>query len=268
MYSDEFIELIYSMWGNGDYVGHGNPNAKVLFLGQEPAWDKRKDKDHYKEEIANNCDDWINIVKTGFGFKNVDPSVSAYSSPLNPWPNQKFQIYTKRKNGIVTGKDGTARTWYIYQKILNELYGKKLDREDYLTLHQLSFHTDMSSEASKRHGDRGKDSSDSVRLRKIFLSRDFFRKFPVAIAAVGNFPKESYGDKYFKDVFDVDYKGNQASEGMPWINVNVREGKNPQLLIHCQQVTARKLRDAYFHRIVEIIKKFINDYNVDLTPTI
>ncbi len=37
-YSDEFKALVNYMLDG--YIGHGNPNAKILFLGQEPAIDR------------------------------------------------------------------------------------------------------------------------------------------------------------------------------------------------------------------------------------
>lgn len=60
MYSKEFNDLI-ALVDNG-YIGHGNPNAKILFVGQEPAWNRNTQAEHYDEEIGNNCSDWKKII--------------------------------------------------------------------------------------------------------------------------------------------------------------------------------------------------------------
>lgn len=49
-YSKEFKNLLNVDLPDG-YIGHGNPNAKILILGQEPAL--HKDSEQYSLEIAN-----------------------------------------------------------------------------------------------------------------------------------------------------------------------------------------------------------------------
>lgn len=263
MYSKEFNDLIAHV-DNG-YIGHGNPNAKILFVGQEPAWNRNTQAEHYDEEIGNNCSDWKKIVTENIGYDSIDLTKSEYTSPLNPWPLQQFQVRSgDKEKGTLKGEKGTARTWYVYQKIINSIYGKSLGRNEVLTLHRLSFHTDMSDEAYKKHKEAGDLSKASVVKRMEILSHPFFRQFPVVIAAVGHFPRDSYGDSYFKDVFNVDFVGNQAFEDLPWINVNIREDENPQIVIHCQQVTAHRIGQRYFDRIVEIVKEFIEKHDINI----
>ena len=286
-YSEEFKTLLNTV--SDGYIGHGNPNAKILFLGQEPAWNREDEKQNksYEREIKGNRKEWSEIVTRGDGYDVIDRYVDNFDpkkeqpdfySPLHPWPLQKFQVRTEKReeriNGhdekirelVVRGNDGTARSWYKYQTLIYLIFEEQLCKEEGLTLHFKSFHTDMSDAAYRQHDATNIDSKQSVSDRMDLLKHPFFQNFPVVIASVGNFPRDVYGDKYFGDVFHVDYIGNQAGDNLPWINVSVREGDNPQILIHCRQASA-PLPNAYFERIAEIVCDFAKKHNINLNPT-
>lgn len=266
-YSEEFKSLLRET--SEGYIGHGNPNAKILILGQEPAIDRNHEAypGQYNMEIATNAQQWDELVANSIGSELVKPDTSGFGLPLHPWPIQKYQIQSgSEKKGNIRGNEGTARTWYKYQTIINLILGEQISKEDHLTFYRKSFHTDMSDESAKKHTDTSDSSAVSVERRIKLLEHPFFRTFPVVIAAVGNFPRDAYGDEYFGRVFGVQFIGNQSGESLPWLNVSMRDGDNPQLLIHCQQVSA-PLRNAYFERIAEIVKDFADKYNIDLNPS-
>ncbi|WP_303644582.1 hypothetical protein [Bacteroides caecimuris] len=272
-FSDDFKSLLIKT--SEGYIGHGNPNAKILFLGQEPAWNKDipRQREQYLREIATNRIEWEEIVARGDGYEMIDSyadnpdNVPIFYSPLHPWPLQKFQIRRgSEEDGNLVGRDGTATTWYYYQVLVNLIFSKSLAKDAMLTFHRSTFHTDMSDAAYRQHDFTKNDSKASVIKRIELLMQPFYNSFPVVIAAVGNFPRDTYGDGYFGEVFGVKHIGNQAGENLPWINVSVREDDKPQLLIHCQQVSA-PLPNAYFKRIAEIVRDFANKNNVDLNPS-
>jgi len=100
---EEFKSLLRET--SGGYIGHGNPNAKILFLGQEPNWDTEdpEQKAQYQIEIKNNSEDWKQIVLRGDDYGLIDSYVANFNlkkqkpefySPLNPWPLQKYQVLT------------------------------------------------------------------------------------------------------------------------------------------------------------------------------
>lgn len=271
-YSEEFKKLLRETIEG--YIGHGNPNAKVLFLGQEPAWNREipEQQERYLREIATNRSEWSEIVARREGYETIDAYVAnhnnapTYCSPLHPWPLQKFQIRRgSEESGNLTGKEGTATTWYYYQVLTNLIFDKTLSKDAMLTFHRLTFHTDMSDAAYRQHDATKSDSIESMMKRMELLKQPFFQNFPIVIASVGNFPRDTYGDEYFGSVFGVKYIGNQAGDNLPWINVSVREGDNPQILIHCQQVSA-PLTNAYFERIAEIVRDFAKKHSIDLNP--
>lgn len=270
-YSKEFKALIDST--NEDYIGHGNPNAKILFIGQEPAIDKKNNAAQYAHEIADNAEQWHNIVANGTGYDSIDPSKIEFGSPLHPWANQKFQVRSgSDEAGNLKGEKGTARTWYNYQKLVNrilELYSKgrkPMNKNDHLDFHRLSFHTDMSDAAYKKHSE-SVDGKQSVTERVSLLSADFFRNFPIVIAAVGHFPRETYGDSYFGDIFGVEFNGNKGTVQDAWINVNIRNDKdNPMLLIHTPQFSGWRITNQYIDQIATVVVDFVREHKITLMP--
>ena len=94
-YSKEFRELLKADLPDG-YIGHGNPNAQILILGQEPGLDK--DSEQYVLEIANNKQQWQILVENGIGYESINPAVISFGSPLWPWANQTFMVRSEVKN--------------------------------------------------------------------------------------------------------------------------------------------------------------------------
>lgn len=265
-YSKEFKSLLNEDLPDG-YIGHGNPNSKILILGQEPALDI--DSEQYSLEISNNKHQWQILVKNGTGYESINPVSISYGSPLWPWANQTFMVRSEEKNEkgeiIKTrGIQGTSKTWYNYQKLIDRILNKETMYGGILDFHKLSFHTDMSAEASKRHNKvELSKAKESVRNRaeKLF-SLPFFRNFPIVIAPVGHFPRDIYGDSYFHDSFGVN---NCPKDEKDWININLRkEAEHFQILIHCKQIAY--VSDSYLDRIAETVRTFAKGHDIQLFP--
>lgn len=274
-YPKEFKAIIDSTTEN--YIGHGNPNAKILFIGQEPAIDCKNNGTQYKLEIADNAEQWRNIIANGIGYDSIDPSKIEYGSPLHPWANQKFQVRTgSEEAGNLKGEKGTARTWFNYQKLINRIFElisaerNPLTKDDNIDFHYLSFHSDMSAVASKKHNhDKKEDASKSVLERVSLLSSDFFRNFPIVIAAVGHFPRDVYktsgnSKPYFEEVFEVD-SFDTIKEGNLWVNFNYKLNGNAKLLVHCPQFSA-SISNAFIDKIAKRVVDFANEHLINLMP--
>lgn len=280
-YSDEFKSLVVSTTEN--YIGHGNPNAKILFIGQEGASDpeaaiEEDGRNDHSRSLESNRKDWIHNIQLDVGYDNISESCTSDTlknyNPLFPYKGQKFQVRSgseECKN--LRGEAGTSRTWYNYQKLINRVFElilnerKPLNKESDLGFHQLSFHTDMSAVASKKHNHgRKEDAAKSIVKRVSLLSSDFFRNFPIVIAAVGHFPKETYGDKYFREIFSVEYQGNKGMIPGKWLNVNIRNDEEcPMLLIHTPQF-ASAISDAYIDQIAKCVVTFASKHHIKLMP--
>lgn len=268
-YSNEFKKLLDNPYS--PYIGHGNPNAKILLIGQEPAIDPEVTVGQWTEEILDNAVQWKKIVAESIGYDAIDHTKIEFGLPLHPWANQQFQVRSEMKNGNIRGEKGTARTWYNYQKLVNkifELYSndrKPMTKDDYLDFHRLSFHTDMSDSAFLRHS-TSMESHSAVLKRVSLLSGDFFRNIPIIIAAVGHFPRDTYGDTYFSDIFGGEFIGNEETEPNAWINVSIRKDKdNPMLLIHTPQFSDA-ISDRYLDEIAKRVVDFANEHKINLMP--
>lgn len=268
-YSKEFKALLDFV--PDGYIGHGNPNAKILFIGQEPAIDRSGNTEQYEHEIARNAKQWRDIVNNGIGYDSIDHSKIEFGSPLHPWANQLFQVRSEMQNGDIKGEKGTSKTWYNYQKLINKIFElyledrKVMTGNDFLDFHHLSFHTDMSDAALKSHCE-SPDGSRSVKDRVGIISSDFFRNFPIVIAAVGHFPRNTYGDDYFGDILGVEFLGNEETERYAWLNISVRNNEyNPMLLIHTPQFSDA-ISDRYLDQIAKRVVDFAREHNINLLP--
>lgn len=279
-YSKEFIALISSTME--DYIGHGNPHAKILFLGQEGASDpdasiEEDGRNDYLRSINANHEDWSRNIEYSTGYENLSdcctPDTLKNYNPLYPYKGQKFQVRTGLEDtGNLRGANGTARTWYNYQKLINRIFElfsaerKKMTKDDDIDFHCLSFHSDMNAVASKKHNSIKEDSLKSVLERVSLLSSDFFRNFPIVIAAVGHFPRDTYGNSYFGDIFGVEFLGNEETELYNWVNVSVRnDDTHPMLLIHTPQFSDA-ISDRYFDQIAKRVVDFAIEHKINLWP--
>lgn len=280
-YSKEFNALIGSTTEN--YIGHGNPNAKILFLGQEGASNpeaslEEDGRNDYLRSIKGNREDWSRNIHEGIGYDNLPecctPSTLKSYNPLYPYKGQKFQVRSgSDEAGNLKGAKGTARTWYNYQKLINRIFEllsaerKPMTKDDDIDFHLLSFHSDMSAVASMKHKPKNEDGAESVIKRVSLLSSDFFRNFPIVIAAVGHFPRETYGNSYFGDIFGVEFLGNEETERDKWMNVSVRnDDAHTMLLIHTPQFSYSELTDNYFDQIASRVVEFAREHNINLLP--
>lgn len=234
------------------YIGHGNPNASILFQAQESA---RDDSDNHAK--------WEECIKTGIRFDDIDPTKIEKGLPVRTWANQKFQVRSKVGGADkFRGEEGTARTWFNYQKLINLILHKTMSKDDYLDFQKYTFSSDMNGVASEKHKVTAA-AKESVKKRADFFRHPFFQSFPIIIAGVGHFPRDTYGDSYFHDVFGVDFVGETIHVGKnQWININESDDK---LLIHCPQLSG-SVSDDFLQKIADIVIEFANRHNVNLLP--
>ncbi len=269
IYPKEFEQLIDRV-DTPDFIGWGNPNAKILLLSKEPAIDLKKEtgRNQYEIEVKRNWEDWSKNIAQQTGFNEVIAEFRKsriYGNPLCPHCWQKYQITNLTKNGkYPEGKEGTARTWYQYQKLIDMIFGKKSGSNDFLDFHQYCFSTDMSAAAALNSNRTNPEATrQSIVERKQFFTKDFFNRFPIIIAAVGHYPKKYASDDYFGETFGVEWVPEKSiTDSGAWINVNEsRKDGEPRLLLHTCQFSAA-LSDGYFRKIAELVR----NYGCDLNP--
>ncbi len=258
LYNDLFKNLVQTN-DQGLYIGKGNPNGKVLFVGKEAAIDKVKQYDQFIREISNNANDWKNNLKNNIEVDNVGNwfEVNPTFNPLFPYRGQKNTIYSNTEKNGERGLGGTSSTWFYYQKLIDNLYFEN-KRSDYINFPELSFLTEL-NEATANYSSEVDDTERLVSItnRKPFLSNNFYKSFPIVIVAVGHYIKDHKIN--LQKMFDVTYdleKGVIPAEGKKFINVHYDNFENPtRIVIHTNQLSS--VSNDLLEKIGNLVRPFL-----------
>lgn len=240
-YTPNFTELLSTLQ-NDQYIGLGNPNAKILFIGKEAGLEKEK----------------IN-----------------YHGSLQSWEDHKYD-YSARY--IPPKEDKKIRnlnhTWQRYQKLYDCILSK-INCEDLIEKrdkYEISFVENIfTTELSNLHDHNTKEakkqtnfSQELEKRKEIFFNTKFIESFPITVIfASDNKYIETYpGEvcKLFKVKFDTLY--NYSGKDKIWIHSSF-ESSNPKLLIHTRQLTNRISADL-IDSLSTIISNFIKEHTVNI----
>ena len=230
------------------YIGTGNPNAEVLFIGKEMAIDTDKHEAQYNATVLQNIDKWKEQQN---GYEIVSGPKGNYWDFFSPWfpyyrQNNLIRIDPKDKENTKQKKPdngGTSRTEYYYQKIISGIYEIPEAEKQFLTLHMYAFLSELSTATASKSAEVNPDErKQSIKNRKVLWQTPFFQSFPITILGIG--PNKNYTDpktdredvinieKYFK----VKYVGFLYI-GKKFINVHFSEdGK--RMLLHTSHLSA------------------------------
>ena len=244
----EFLDLIYSADNQQNYIGMGNPNARILIIGREPAHNlqtnraendnshqlKEAEKDYERDQTLNKSN-WRNLIEERPLQGVLWDNHIEICNPRRPFPNQKCL----RRHG---DNDGTASTWVWYQKLVDLILGREYDRAYSLRpldFHDFCFHTDISAAAAKNLSTTNKEAKDvsvEERSRELF-SHPFFKQFPIIILGIGTDVGKYVPLEWCENVLgfprnEVE-KAYNADEKQPMLWVN-RDSKGHRILVHTQ----------------------------------
>lgn len=234
-YSKEFIQLIKNslkekeIHGTNEYIGFGNPNSKVLFVGKECSLnlenkeDNGKDKDDpmiYEKSNEPNLLHWEQNIN--------DTSITPECIPV--WKTTRVfnPLFPYKGDGLPIGNG----TWNNYCKIISGLYPEMVSAKT--PFHQFSFLTEFSDKV-KKYSVHSDEVGKAIKRRCVNLFPEpFFRNFPIVIVGCGHYVRD-YGIN-LQDVFDQKWEGPTRSvpETNEWINVH---RNNNRILIHTRQLS-------------------------------
>lgn len=246
------------------FLGTGNPNAKLLFVGKEAAIDSDKSQQQYEQEFKKNATDWEHNFKSETQFDAIDNwfignRLPLYN-PLYPYKGQKNTIESRSENGeIKRGHGGTSKTWYNYQKIIDTVYSNS-EPSDYINFHEYVFCSELNQvTANYSHQIPKHIREESIFKRRDLFQEQFFRDFPITIVAVGHYVRDFEIDlqDFFGLVYDAETSRNY-SEGLKneYINVHYDTVDNPtKLLIHTNQLSM--VSNELVQRLGAICKSFL-----------
>ena len=233
--NSDFKEVL-NVYNDLQYIGTGNPDAEVLFIGKEMGIDLKEHQNQYDATVSENINKWNEQPN---GYEIVSGPKGNYWDFFSPW----FPYY--RQNNRIGKNDnvGTSRTEYYYQRIISAIYEIPEAEKQFLSLHMYAFLSELSTATARTSAEVNPDKrKQSIKNRKALWQTPFFQRFPITILGIG--PNRNYiipgTDR--EDViniekdFKVKYVGN-LDIGKKFINVHFSEdGK--RMLLHTSHLSA------------------------------
>lgn len=267
-YNSKFKEALLLAKKKGLYLGSGNPNGKIVFIGKEAAIDEKLYPEQHERELVNNIFDWENNYANKIQFSNINNwFVLSKYNPLYPYKGQKNTIESRNKEGkIVRGTGGSSKTWYNYQKIIDAVYYEN-SPTDLIHFHEKAFITELNQVTGSYSKDVPKKlRRESIEKRKELFQQPFFKEFPITIVAVGHYVRDFNID--LQDVFKMKFNEEISkilSEGLnkEYINVHYDNLEKPtKLLIHTNQLSMVSIE--LINRLGNICKDFLENISINL----
>lgn len=205
---------------NPFYIGYGNPNAEILFLGKEKAIDVAGSPEIFFHESINNILQWEQLSIGN------DEDLKLEFNPLCP------QSYHKEKNNHTIKK---RDTWGMYAEIVKGISSNEGISHD--NFFNFCFTTEVNHIPSKY--------SNGIRLcqeRKELLQRQFYKNFKyVIIGAIGSITeseiKDIFGDCLEITQFNVSNEKEALEDEDKKKRFITIFKKNNQKIILCNQLS-------------------------------
>lgn len=245
-YSLDFQEALTHCTVNNLFLGFGNPNAKVLIIGKEQAFDSKNPvgtEEFICEVIENrnrenslNYNGWQKNINENF-IPEWDNMPIGFVNPLYSWGSQ-LNIANKQRlntNGVKIWNGGTSNTYLKYQKFYQLLTER--GKSDKINFQQDFFMTELNDFATKysyAEKELSKIRAQSIEMRKELFKKEFFKTFPITIINAGHYPVEHGFD--IENIFDVKFTGKTKTVGNLWYNVHYSADKK-RILIHTRQLS-------------------------------
>jgi hypothetical protein len=241
MTSNLLFENLLNEIDEKQYIGLGNPNAKILFIGKEAGTE-------IKTEI--------------------------FHGGVKSWKEKEFD-YSKRYIPEDKKFRNLNHTWQKYQKLYDCIISKldietEFEKQD---KYEISFIEKVfTSELSNLHAPNTKvakaqeNFEKELKIRKDeYFESDFIKQFPIIIIFASD---RKYIETYSGEVcklFNVkfDKLHSENAKDKIWIHSEIENGKNPRLLIHTRQLTNRITKEL-IPNICELVVEFIKQNSIEI----
>lgn len=262
-----FEQLLTTTEEGREYVGCGNPNARILIIASEVAISPNEER--YKWEISDNNLLWRKWMEDGIVetivHDGIIDDISKFS-PRFPYKGQKYSVRSEVKKDDVThirSISGTSRTWYNYQKLMDKVRGVNRSKADLLDFHDICFTSELNICCARKSNEVVEEErKDSISRRagktNAFFSSDFFQDFPIVIVASKNYISRYRGVFSVEDLFGLPADSKRLHDGFYTYS---RQGDSPKLLICCRHFASR-LSDSYINEIASAITEFQNKIQI------
>lgn len=242
MKKNKNFEEILNTINENQYIGLGNPNAKILFIGKEAG---------------------------------TEIQTKIYHGSVKSWKEKEFNYFKK-----YIPKEKKLRnlnhTWQRYQKlydcILSSLDKKRdFDKNDKYEINFVEnvFTTELSNLHAPNTMDAKKQKNFNQELKtrkKVFFQSEFIKQFPIiVIFASDNQYIETYRGEVCK-LFGVKFYEELScgKRDKIWVHYSEKEDETyPKLVIHTRQLTNGASIDL-LKKIAEIVAGFIKKYSIEI----
>lgn len=238
MEQNEHLERLLKLMHDNDYIGLGNPNAKILFIGKEAG------------------------AKIG---------TEMFHGSVKSWKvkNNYHERYPAEKN-LRNLNHTWQRNQILYDSILNNLNQKdKLEKKDKYEISFVEnvFTTELSSLPAPSTKDAKKQitfKDELIKRKQLFFENSFIKQFQIIIIfASDNKYIETFSGEVC-ELFKVKFERlhNQDAKDKIWIHTNL-EGNKPKLVIHTRQLTNR-ISNELIPNISEVVVDFIKQHSINI----
>lgn len=235
IYLEELLQTI----SENQYIGLGNPNAKILFIGKEAGAE-------IEEEM--------------------------FHGSAKSWIEKEFN-YSERYVPKEAKIRNLNHTWQRYQKLYDCILSNLNIEFDKKDKYEISFVENIfTTELSNLQAPNTKEAKkqekfgQELKLRKIeFLKSKFIENFQIVIIfASDNKYIETYPGEIC-ELFNVKFikLHNPNAKDKIWIHSENETGKKPKLLIHTRQLTNR-ITNELIPNICDIIVAFLKTNSIQL----
>jgi hypothetical protein len=231
----QFRAYIDACRSKNEYIGLGNPYAKILLIGQEPAQNGNAD-----EHIKKNIDDIPACLNNG------DLHLLYHQS--------RFYKDRKDKNDNLI----LNRTWNAYQKLIDYIRPEEkrcMDTEN-TDFCMDAFTTELNNTVSLR---QALENKRRLRIETLKES-DFIRGFPVIVLACGPYIHNLGDDRQIDDTFGVTFDlpdGKYEYSRGKWFYTHHSRPDRKRLVIHTIQLS--QYSEDLLRGMAKVIKDHLND---------
>lgn len=233
-------ELLQTIPEN-QYIGLGNPNAKILFIGKEAG---------------------------------AEIETEMFHGSAKSWKEKEFN-YSEKYVPKETKIRNLNHTWQRYQKLYDCILSNlKLNAEDKKEdKYEISFVENIfTTELSNLHAPNTKEAkkqerfSEELKLRKdVFFKSNFIKQFPIIIIfASDNKYIETYPGEVC-ELFNVKFDNlhDKNAKDKIWVHSETENDKNPRLIIHTRQLTNR-ITEELIPNLCDLIVEFITKNSIEI----
>lgn len=216
---------------NPYYIGFGNPNAEILILGKEKGFDKEGNLEQLKCESINNPKEWKCYIDNHIkpNAEKICKSTSGYINAFKPYD--------------ITSIDSEGHTWRKYDKLLKNIYS---DIESFLCR---SFISEVNYFPSKYSKIKRFNNEERI----AFLSKEYYKSFPVIICACGNYLSKVQ----IEEIFNVKFEKDESNTNERF--VVYKSNDNKRILINTRQLSTN-VSNKYLSKIAKEVKGYLKEH--------